>query len=257
MLTYQKIILVAVFLVLILIIADFLLVISPWFYIGTVLATVGLLAYGSVNFKSGYYCKVAYAGDKEERTLALTFDDGPDEKITPLILDILKENNVKAAFFCIGSRAIYNPELIKRIDSEGHIIGNHSYSHSYFFDLYSKRRILKELEENSKAIKDIIKKTPLLFRPPYGVTNPAVASAIRKGRYVAIGWSFKSKDTVIDNDETLLRRLVSGIENGSIILFHDTRRVTANTLDKFIKYSVSRNFSFKRLDHFLKIEAYE
>jgi len=257
MLKYHKIILVSVVILIILIIADFFFRINIWFYIGIFLATTGLLAYGSASVRSCFYGEVICSANTSDKMIALTFDDGPDETVTPVILDILKRNNIKAAFFCIGSKVTSNPEITKRIDSEGHIIGNHSYTHNYFFDLFSHKRILKELEENDKILGSLINRKIKMFRPPYGVTNPALVCAVNKIGYSVIGWSLKSKDTVIKNENRLFRRLENRLDKGNIILFHDTISVTAKVLDKFIDYARGQNYRFERLDYLLKIEAYE
>ena len=169
----------------------------------------------------------------------------------------MNKYDVKSAFFCVGNRAAENPHLIMRMDKEGHIIGNHSGSHHFLFDLFSRKKIAEDLEENDKIIDRIINKKVSLFRPPYGVTNPAVAAAVRARGYTVIGWSLKSRDTVIKNENLLLERLGQKLKNGGIILFHDNMDVTARILDRFIQHAAERNFRFERLDHLLKINAYE
>ncbi|HNR41458.1 MAG TPA: polysaccharide deacetylase family protein [Bacteroidales bacterium] len=257
MLKYKKICLLSLFLLMLLLLADQFIFISAWFYIGTVIATLALLAYGSAAVCSGFYCRVICSGSTSERIISLTFDDGPHETLTPAILDILNKYDVKSAFFCVGNRAAENPHLIMRMDKEGHIIGNHSGSHHFLFDLFSRKKIAEDLEENDKIIDRIINKKVSLFRPPYGVTNPAVAAAVRARGYTVIGWSLKSRDTVIKNENLLLERLGQKLKNGGIILFHDNMDVTARILDRFIQHAAERNFRFERLDHLLKINAYE
>ncbi|MGO4370469.1 polysaccharide deacetylase family protein [Paenibacillus sp. MCAF20] len=107
--------------------------------------------------------------DKEEqKVIALTFDDGPDKRYTPAILDILKEKGVKATFFVVGLQVNKSPEVLERIVKEGHEIGNHTYNHKDLSKL-GKDTILKEINDSDKLIKDAVGFTPVLFRAPYWV----------------------------------------------------------------------------------------
>ncbi len=238
-------------------IADFYGDISIWIYIGIIIATIALLVYGSASVGSGFYCRVICSAETDEKVIALTFDDGPHKINTPLILDILAGNNVKAVFFCVGDRVKAHPDVVRRIDREGHIIGNHSATHHFFFDLSGKKRMMRELEENDEIIGNLIKRKVKLFRPPYGVTNPALAAVAAIRDYSVIGWSLKSKDTVIKNEDVLLQRLEKRLKKGDLILFHDTMDITARVLERFILFAKGQGYRFERIDHLLKINAYE
>lgn len=230
---------------------------SPLWFIGTLLVLIILLAAGSANIKSGMYCKVLYKGDRNKKTVALTFDDGPDATLTPAILDILNKESVSAAFFCIGKKASENPGLLARMDNEGHLIGGHSYSHHFLFDLLSSRKMADEMQKSEEIIFKEIKKRIKCFRPPYGVTNPPLARALAEKKYHAIGWSLRTMDTVIRDENRLLDKVKKKLKSGDIILFHDTNERTANILGEFIKFAKNNGFSLERLDHHLGIEAYE
>ena len=226
-------------------------------YSGIILAFIGLMAWGSADISSGWYCDTLCSGNMEKRSIALTFDDGPDKNVTPALLDLLREEEIRAAFFCIGRKAEENPELIQQADRDGHIFGGHSYSHHYFFDLFSTGKMLAEMQRSEDAISSSIKKKIKLFRPPYGVTNPPLARAINKKKYNVIGWSLRSKDTVIKDEEKLLERVKKMVKPGDIILFHDTHNHTVEVLKKFIKFAKEEGYSFERLDNHLGIKAYE
>lgn len=189
--------------------------------------------------------------------MALTFDDGPDEFVTPCLLELLKKYQIKAAFFCIGEKAEKHPELIKQIDLEGHIIGSHSYTHHYWFDLFSAQHMEEDLQKTDAAIKKIINKKIKWFRPPYGVTNPPLAKVINRMQYIVIGWSLKSKDTIISNRQKLMNRLINNFRPGDIILFHDNQPHIIEVLDNFIKFAIEKKYTFIRPDQLLNIEAYE
>ena len=239
-----------------LLLADVFIRISPWFYPGIVLVMISLLTWGSMNVSSGFYMKMLCRGSLEVRSVALSFDDGPDAAFTPGILDVLNENCVQAAFFVVGSRADENPGLVTRIQREGHILAGHSHTHGFFFDLLSLNRMKQELTFTEGSILRITGKRIRLFRPPYGVTNPTVAKAVSSMRYTGIGWSLKSKDTVKQEEDALLRRLIKRVRPGDIVLFHDNRAITGKVLGAFIDHLRQHHYSVERLDHFLQIEAY-
>jgi peptidoglycan/xylan/chitin deacetylase (PgdA/CDA1 family) len=257
MLKYKKVILVSCLLLMIVLLTDYYYTVRIWLYIGIVIAAVGLLAYGSISIRSGFYCRVICSFYSVDKVIALTFDDGPDEQVTPQVLDLLNRYDIKAAFFCVGSRVLQHPSLIERMDNEGHIVGSHSFSHHFFFDLFPAKRMKEELVTTEKLVQRIIHKRLRLFRPPFGVTNPVLAGTLRKMNYHIIGWSFKSKDTVIRDEQKLYMRLIRKIGNAGIILFHDNGPHLVPALDKFIKYAQENEVRFERLDKILQIEAYE
>jgi peptidoglycan/xylan/chitin deacetylase (PgdA/CDA1 family) len=257
MLKYRNVLIGSLVILAGLIIIDQYTLISEWIYAGIIIVILGLFTYGSVFICSDFYCKVFCRAETTERILALTFDDGPDKEITPRVLDLLKEHQVPAAFFCIGHKIINNPGLIKRMDEEGHVIGNHGYSHNYLFDLYSAKRIGKELQTTRKLVYKITGRNMKWFRPPYGVTNPPLAKALKRMRLYAIGWSLKSKDTVIAEEERLFRRISEKLQPGAILLFHDTKKHLPATLEKLLRFARENNYRFERPDLLLKIQAYE
>jgi len=257
MLKYKKILLAFGLLLMVVLLMDYFYPVSIGWYIGILIAAVGMLAYGSISIRSGFYGRVICSFDSGDKVMALTFDDGPDEQVTPQVLDLLKSVQIKAVFFCIGSRILKYPALIERMDREGHIIGNHSFSHHFFFDLFSVKRMEEELMKTEKLVERIIHKKIQLFRPPYGVTNPLLARALQKMNYSVIGWTVKSKDTVIRDEQKLVDRLTGKTGNGGIILFHDTGPHLVPVLDKFIKYARENEYRFERLDKILQIAAYE
>jgi len=206
---------------------------------------------------SGYYHAVLSHGDRNSKFLTLTFDDGPDPETTPLFLDILKKYNIKAAFFIIGNKIHGKDEILKRMLAEGHIIGNHSWSHTNFWDFYSSGKMAEDIVKNVVETEKITGKTIRLFRPPYGVINPMVAAAIRKTSVEAVTWSFRSFDTAARDPESLLARTIKKSKPGDIMLFHDSSMLTAGILEKIIVSLQERGFSFIPLENMLKLQAYE
>ena len=228
------------------------------FYLGLVFVYLGI-SVGMAFFSSSgfHYSNVLSHGDRSKPLLALTFDDGPDPGSTPIVLDILKKHRIKAAFFIIGKKIAGNEALLQRISDEGHITGNHSWSHSFFWDFYSAGRMAEEIRQNILETKKITGKRMNLFRPPYGVINPMVAKAISKNGVKVVGWSFRSFDTASVSPESLLKKTTAGIRPGDILLFHDSSKLTAGILDKIIVSLQGRGFSFISLDEMFKLQTYE
>jgi peptidoglycan/xylan/chitin deacetylase (PgdA/CDA1 family) len=257
MLNFRRTLILFLIILAALLTADYYLNASLWLYFGIIIVFIALLIYGSVCIQCGFYLKSYCSGDTDDRSVALTFDDGPDNEHTPAVLDILKEKKVVAAFFIVGSKAEIYPDLIKRIELEGHIIGGHSFTHHFFFDLRSAKKMKIELQHTIEIIRKISDKRMKFFRPPYGVTNPEVAKAVHVMNCYSIGWSLKSKDTSALNSMEILNRLKRYVKRGDIILFHDNRPVAVKILKEFIEYLEQNDFNIRRLDSLLKIEAYE
>ncbi len=218
----------------------------------TLLFSTGLV-FGSINVCSNFYLKTICNGNTKANSISITFDDGPNQNITPIILDILKENEIKACFFCIGKNAELNSELVKRIDSEGHIIGNHTYSHSNNFDLYSSSKMKNEILKTNSTIKAIINKDLQYFRPPFGVTNPNLAKALKKTNLISIGWSLRSFDTTAKGNITKTIKRLEKIKAGDIVLLHDNITEATEILEKFITMVRTKDLKFVRLDELIQV----
>lgn len=218
---------------------------------------VSVLFCGSYFIRMGFFMKSICSVNTSEKVIALSFDDGPAGKKTARILDILKDNNVKAAFFCIGKNMPDNEDLLKRITNEGHIIGNHSNSHNSLFDLYSSKKMLNELELASQTCQDITGNYPRFFRPPYGVTNPNLKKAVLQGGFISIGWSIRSYDTVIGNEERLLTRILDRLKPGAILLLHDSSESTLKILPRLLKEIRNKGYKMIRLDKMINLNPYD
>jgi peptidoglycan-N-acetylglucosamine deacetylase len=216
----------------------------------------GIIAWGSSQINSNYHITALCHGNQAAKEIAITFDDGPDKAITPEVLAILKKHEVKATFFCIGKKIAGNENLIQQIVADGHIVANHSFSHSYFFDFFGTAKITNELEKTQAELEQIIHKKSLLFRPPYGVTTPAIANSIEKLKLTCIGWNVRSLDTIEKNESKLVQRVTSQLNSGSIVLFHDTNKRVAKALEQTIEYCHLNGFKIVSLDQLLKIEPY-
>ncbi|MFI5152212.1 MAG: polysaccharide deacetylase family protein [Chitinophagales bacterium] len=225
-------------------------------YIILVLLYLFILFYGSYFVDSGFFMNVICSAATTENEIAISFDDGPASEYSPQILDILKENQVHAAFFCIGKNISGKEELFRRYHGEGHLIGNHSYSHGTWFDLLSSRKMLMDLKQMDEAMQGLIGLRPRFFRPPYGVTNPNLRNAVLEGEYIPIGWNIRSLDTVIRNEKKLLKKVLNSLKPGSIVLFHDSSRTTLSILPVFIRETRELGYKITRLDKLLNLDPY-
>lgn len=242
---------------LLLVVVALLLLKAPWWaYLLLSLPYTGLLVWGAMKVTSNFFMPVICAVNTSEKVMAITFDDGPLTQYTPEILDILRQYEAPAAFFCIGKNIAGKEALIRRIDAEGHVVGNHSFTHHFWFDMFGSKKMLAELKEMDQAVADIIGKKPRLFRPPYGVTNPNLRRAVKRGRYVAIGWNIRSLDTVIKEENELLQRIKPAIQPGAVLLLHDSMAVTAKTLPALLSYIKAQGYRVERIDQLLNIPAY-
>lgn len=188
--------------------------------------------------------------------IALTFDDGPKPN-TLIILDLLKKHHAKATFFCIGKNIEAHPEILERIFNEGHIIGNHSYSHSHVFDFYRKNRVIAELERTDTLIEKITGKKVDFFRPPYGVTNPSIRRALEVTKHKTIGWNIRSMDGIIKNEKLIFNRIKKRISPGAVVLLHDTRPKTAAVLEQLLQTLAEKNYKVVSTAELLNLKAYE
>jgi len=211
--------------------------------------------FGAYKINSGFHLKAICKAQASEKVIALTFDDGPDDK-TENIFNVLRKNDVKATFFCIGHKIETRQDILRKIDKEGHAIGNHSFSHSYFFDLKNTNQFVKDLEMASQKIETAIGKKPLLFRPPYRVTTPGLARAVKKLNYTVMSWNIRSLDTQIKDKQQLVERIKKRIRPGSILLMHDTIRGTETVLQEVLDYLKTNNYKVVELDKLLNIKNY-
>lgn len=200
-----------------------------------VVAILAFLFYASYSIKSQVYVRALCRVKTAEKVVYLTFDDGPDAEQTPQVLDVLKRNNAKAAFFCIGSRIAGNEALLKRMADEGHTIGNHSFSHANSFPLFSRSRMLADIRLCQQAIEQATGATTTLFRPPFGVTNPTIGKAVKNLNLKTIGWTIRTYDTNGADHAKIARRISRQLRPGAIILLHDRLPQSAERLQMVIE----------------------
>ncbi|MFI8230110.1 polysaccharide deacetylase family protein [Streptomyces sp. NPDC085900] len=154
------------------------------------------------------------------RTMVLTFDDGPDPRYTPHILDTLAEHDVRAMFFVCGEQADWNRDLLARMADEGHVVGNHTWSHPLLTRL-SRSRIHSELQRTSKVIEEAYGERPLWFRAPYGAWNRSVFQIEAELGMEPMAWTVDTEDWTTPGTRVIVDHVEDGAAPGVVVLSHD------------------------------------
>ncbi len=198
----------------------------------------------------------------EEKRVFLTFDDGPTTSVTPFILDLLKEENIKATFFVLGNRAKSNPDLIKREFEEGHYVANHGYTHKYSSIYTNSQTVLDEYNYTEGCIQDVLQNPDYhsrVFRFPGGSVGGYYKNIkmeakgyLRQNGIVSLDWNSLSKDAEgAKTKEMLLQNVIDTVGNKQsvVILMHDAadKILTYETLPSVIQYLRENGYSFKNL----------
>ena len=190
----------------------------------------------------GSVCRV----ETEDKSVALTFDDGPHCKYTEEILDILREYGVKATFFIIGSNAENYPSLVQREIGEGHEVESHTYDHKYLKCLDYKDT-LSEIEKNEEVINSIAGTEFRLIRPPGGLYGDTLKKLARERGYRIVLWSVDTEDWRRPAADHIVKYTLSAVKSGDIILMHDFvsgRSSTPEALRTIIPSLLSEGYRF-------------
>lgn len=178
---------------------------------------------------------------------ALTFDDGPDPKYTPRILELLDRNQIKASFFVVGKLALEQPQLVRRIVDEGHSVHSHTFTHRAFPTL--KLPELKgELRHARDAIRNLTGIDTNLVRPPLGQVNVSSLWHVRKWGFRVVHWTKTYSDYLQDGVVPLLERIkLRGVASRDIMLFHDNNPFTVEALEQLLPEWRGQGHSFVSL----------
>lgn len=236
----------------------------------------GFLLYGYAVPSSQVFGKVYYQGHqsttivdgRSEKLVALTFDDGPNDKYTPQVLDILDNYDVKATFFVVGKNVEKNPDIAKRILAEGNVLGNHSYSHDANHALTDEG--CKDLCEAQEAIYQTVGVKPHLYRPPHGKLSPWEIQYAKQTGLIEVTWSVSSNDLHVKSPEVFARNIVREVKPGKIVLLHDgcgtaedtlpplqSRALTVKALPLIIESLRQQGYEFVTVPELLNVPAYD
>ena len=189
----------------------------------------------------------ASATPVEAPKIALTFDDGPSAVWTPALLDGLKERGVKATFFLIGENADKNPEIVKRMAEEGHLIGNHTYHHVEITRVPDETA-QEEILMTNEVITGITGEEVSYMRPPFGVWQKNLE---RKLDVMPVLWTIDPLDWTTDNEDEIINKVVTQAGENDIILLHDCYESSVNAALRIVDILQKEGFEFVTVDELI------
>lgn len=217
------------------------------------LLAAGALTHGALHRNSPLFGRVLSRVGPGRR-IALTFDDGPNPRATPAILDALGDAGVRATFFVLGRHADRWPALVRRAHQEGHVLANHGWHHQKLH-LRSPRWVRDDIAAGARSIARAAGVSTALFRAPHGFRSPWVVPIAHRLGHRVVGWSLGVWDSALPGVETIVRRTVEGVRPGGVVLLHDgdgydpagDRMQTALALPAIIRELRTRGFEFVTL----------
>jgi peptidoglycan-N-acetylglucosamine deacetylase len=193
-----------------------------WLMLAALCTASGLLVGLGVSFPQWQLfgpslCRV----QTTQKVVALTFDDGPDPASTPALLELLARKEARATFFCVGKLVAQHRALARRIATEQHLVGNHSYDHHPRTNLFSTARLRTDLEQAQTELAQSVGRAPEFFRPPMMLTNPRVFRAARALSLTMVGCAIRAYDLRNASPQTVVQRVLRRLQPGAIIALHD------------------------------------
>lgn len=257
MLTYKNVNSICFFLLLILLFLIATNIISIFWVVLIGVVWFVFTTIGSFHIRWNYYLKGYHNNNNvSENVISLTFDDGPHKEYTFKVLELLKKYNFQATFFLIGSNIKENPEIVKTIIDQGHLIGNHTYSHANNYGFYKTKEVIKDLKKTSNTIEELLELKMNLYRPAFGVTNPRISKAVKALNLIPIGWSVRSLDTTKDSKEVIFKRITKNLKKGDIVLLHDTSQKSVEVLEQLLIFLENKKWKSITVDQLLNLKAY-
>ena len=209
----------------------------------------------------GVFPKFIYKVKTKEKLIALTLDDGPHPEFTTELLDIFKEKGIKATFFVTGSNIEKHKNIVKRMITEGHELGNHSYSHKNLI-FKKKSMIREEIEKTDNILRELGVKGEIHFRPPFGRLLFAASAVLASLNKKVIMWNVPTKDFKENDPNVILKRIYKRIKPGSIIVLHDSgierpgkridRRATILTVKKLLDELLKKGYKFRTVSKLIE-----
>jgi peptidoglycan-N-acetylglucosamine deacetylase len=187
------------------------------------------------------------------RIIALTFDDGPHPELTPRLLDILRQQGIRATFFVVGRNVDAHPEIARRIVAEGHEIANHTWSHPDLTKL-GEQALRREVEDTSAAIERVTGRRATIMRPPYGAINQRTREVLTKDHNLdVVLWSVDPLDWRKPGPSVVTQRLVDGATPGGILLAHDIQAGTIEAMPETIAQLKAKGYAFATVSQLLAL----
>ena len=204
---------------------------------------------GQKELMNRYKC--IYKENSDEKNIYLTFDEGYENGYTGIILDVLRDKNVKAAFFVTAPYIKSNPDLIKRMAREGHIIGNHTVNHPSLPDVKDDKKLLEELFELDRLIYGICNRKSKYLRPPKGEYSERTLFLSLHAGYINVFWSqaYVDWDNKVSSDQAF-RKITSDLHPGCVLLLHAVSKGNAEALGDVIDYARKEGYTFKNLNQY-------
>lgn len=190
---------------------------------------------------------VEWKAGEDIKRIALTFDDGPHPYYTEQLLDGLKERGVVATFFVTGEHASLHPEIIKRMWAEGHVIGNHTYSHMQLRQ-DNKAAFSKELQQTNQVLKELTGEDVVYVRPPYGSWDKELEKELNM---IPVLWSVDPLDWCTENVQTVVRRVKEKVTENSIILLHDYFDTSVTAALQIVDELLKEGYEFVTVEEML------
>jgi peptidoglycan/xylan/chitin deacetylase (PgdA/CDA1 family) len=223
-----------------------------WLVVGGYVPVVALgVTFPQLQFFGASLCRVRTG----RKAVALTFDDGPDPMVTPVLLDLLKQRGVQATFFCTGQRVEEHPDVARRIMAEGHLMANHSFAHSHGTNVFTARRLREDLARAQEAIARVTGELPKLFRPPMGLTNLRVFRVATELGLTVVGWTVRGLDTRQSAPIKIAGRITRRLRPGAIIVLHDggvTNCVVVPAVELLLDELDRQGYRAERLDELME-----
>lgn len=208
---------------------------------------IAALGLGALIHRDAIVAALLFDDEKVPPRIALTFDDGPSAEYTPKLLDGLKERGVHATFFLMGKCIEGQEDLVKRMSQEGHLIGNHTYSHVQLSKV-SQAEAKREIEKTSNLIYEVTGTYPMYLRPPFGGWKKDLELAVTM---IPVFWTIDTLDWKSQNVDAIMKKVEGQVEDGSIILMHDEFASSVEAALKIVDLLAEKGFAFVTVDEFL------
>lgn len=204
---------------------------------------------GEIKTSGGSSAETTSLVHREAPKMALTFDDGPNRKYTPLLLEGLKERGVVVTFFLMGKNIEGNEELVQQMETEGHLIGNHTYHHVQLSRI-SKEKARREVEKTGNEIYEITGNYPLYVRPPFGEWPKNLE---RELSVIPVLWDIDTLDWKCQDTDMVVNAVKENAKDGSIVLMHDGYASTVEAVFQIVDYFLEQGYEFVTVDRLLEV----